>query len=274
LPTKKLLTRSFKSIDWDKFAIDIANLTLFSAPSRNLDGLVEQYNNGLRSVLDFHAPVRTRSVTLQPVNRWMTTEILAFKMNLRHFERCWRSRQLAIDFEFFPDSSAHLFEDAQGCSVSFFSSEVRQCRGDMRTLYRLVGELMGSTASPSLPTGSSDQEVADDLNQFFCSKVATLTSCFHSVTDSPRRSPGSATSSFVSTHGYDMQLFRIVPVFSEDVAELITSSKTTSCSSSSHSTGEQIRLPSCWPDLSHHQLIHHHCLFSYYLEACCHHSSH
>jgi exonuclease III len=72
-PTKKLLTRSFKSIDWDKFAIDIANLPLLSAPSCDLDGLVEQYNNGLRSVLDFHAPVRTRSVTLRPVNRWMTT---------------------------------------------------------------------------------------------------------------------------------------------------------------------------------------------------------
>ena len=76
-PTKKLLTRSFKSIDWDTFAIDIANLPLLSAPSCDLDGLVEQYNNGLRSVLDSHAPVRTRSVTLRPVNRWMTTEILS-----------------------------------------------------------------------------------------------------------------------------------------------------------------------------------------------------
>nr|CAH0108433.1 unnamed protein product [Daphnia galeata] len=38
-PTKKLLTRSFKSIDWDKFAIDIANLPLQSAPSCDIDGL-------------------------------------------------------------------------------------------------------------------------------------------------------------------------------------------------------------------------------------------
>ena len=124
-PTKKLLTRSFKSIDWDKFATDIANLPLLSAPSGDLDGLVEQYNNGLRAVLDLHAPARTRSVTLRPVNRWMTTEILAFKTKLRHFERCWRSRQLAIDFEIF---QTHLFtysEMLKAARSLFFSSEVR-----------------------------------------------------------------------------------------------------------------------------------------------------
>jgi hypothetical protein len=100
----------------------------------------------------------------------------------------------------------------------------------MRALYRLVGDLMGSTTSPSLPTRSSDQEVADDLNQFFCSKVSALT--LRSDTDSPRCSPSSPTSSFVSTHGYDMQLFRFVPVLSDDVAKLINSSKTTTTSCS------------------------------------------
>jgi hypothetical protein len=57
--TKKLLTRSFESINWEKFTTDIANLPLLSAPSDNLDGLVEQYKNGLRVVLDLNAPVQT-----------------------------------------------------------------------------------------------------------------------------------------------------------------------------------------------------------------------
>ena len=67
----------------------------------------------------------------------MTTEILAFKTKLRHFERCWRSRQLAIDFEIF---QTHLFTYLEMLKASrslFFSSEVRQCRGDMRALYLL-----------------------------------------------------------------------------------------------------------------------------------------
>jgi hypothetical protein len=181
--TKKLLTRSLKS-----------------RPSDNLDGLVEQYNNGLRAVLDLHAPVWTRTVTFRPVNRWMRTEILDTKSKLRHFERCWRSRKLAIYFEIFQTHLLTYSKMLKAARTLFFSTEVRQCRGDMRALYRLVRDLMGSTTKPSLPTRSSDQEVADDLNQFFCSKVSALTSRFHSDTDSPRCSPRPATSSFVSTH--------------------------------------------------------------------------
>jgi hypothetical protein len=117
-------------------------------------------------VLDIHAPVRTRTVTLRPVNRWMTTEILDTKTKLRHFERCWRSRQLAIDFEIFQTHLLAYSEMLKAARTLFFSTEVRQCRGDMRALYCLVGDLMGSTTKPSLPTRSSDQEVADNLNQF------------------------------------------------------------------------------------------------------------
>ncbi len=146
---------------------------------------ITTFNYGLRVVLDLHAPIRTQTVTLRPVNRWMTTEILDSKTKLRHFEHCWRSRQLAIDFEIFQTHLLNYSKMLKAARTLFSSTEVRQCRGDMRALYRLVGDLLESTTKPSLPTRSSDQEVADGLNHFFCSKVSALTSRFHSDTGPP-----------------------------------------------------------------------------------------
>jgi len=101
-PTKRVLTRSTKSINWDNAAVDLANLPLICSPSDTLDGLVDQYNSGLRKVFDLHAPLRERLITLRPINRWITDEVLQHRINLRKKERCWRKWQLAIDILLLP----------------------------------------------------------------------------------------------------------------------------------------------------------------------------
>ena len=55
-PTKRVLTRSTNSINWDNVAVDLANLPLIWSPSDTLDGLVDQYNSGLRKVFTFTLP--------------------------------------------------------------------------------------------------------------------------------------------------------------------------------------------------------------------------
>jgi hypothetical protein len=61
-PVCEVQTRPLKSIDPDAFLADIRELSLLVSPSDSLDGLVQQYNDGLRSVLDKHAPLRLKKV--------------------------------------------------------------------------------------------------------------------------------------------------------------------------------------------------------------------
>ncbi len=58
---------------------DIRELPLLVSPSDSLDGLVQQYNDGLRSVLDNHAPLRLKKVVLRPTVPWWATKLIKKK---------------------------------------------------------------------------------------------------------------------------------------------------------------------------------------------------
>ena len=61
LPLKRVTFRSYKSFVLDNFLSDLASLPLIVDPSDSFELLVEQYNVGLRTVLDLHAPLRTKN---------------------------------------------------------------------------------------------------------------------------------------------------------------------------------------------------------------------
>jgi hypothetical protein len=52
-------------------------LPLFSSPASTMDGLVSQYHGDLSSLLDAHAPVRTKVAVIRPANQWLSEEVLA-----------------------------------------------------------------------------------------------------------------------------------------------------------------------------------------------------
>ena len=66
-----------------------------------LDILVYQYENLLRSLLDRHAPIKRRVVTVRPSAPWYSTEISQNKHIRRKLERKWRSTLLPSDRELY-----------------------------------------------------------------------------------------------------------------------------------------------------------------------------
>ena len=95
---KKLVTfRKLSSIDFINFCSDVSNSSLprlFAAPVPCLDDLIIQYNNVLSSILDIHAPVKTKTVTLRPAAPWYSEEINNLKKHRRRLERRWRRTKL------------------------------------------------------------------------------------------------------------------------------------------------------------------------------------
>ena len=103
------------------------------------------------------------------------------------------------------------------------------CIGDKRALFRLVGDLTGSTAPQLLPDRPCLQDTADDLGAFFASKISTIRSNLDRAADSG--SPSDALppeQSFLCQHK-DTDLLRLRTVSTEEVIKLIGSLPAKSC---------------------------------------------
>ena len=104
---KKLITfRKLRSIDFNKFGSQVLNSnlpSLFAEPLPCLDTLITQYNDVLSSILDIHALLGTKTVTLRPAAAWYSEEISSLKKHRRRLERRWRRTKLPADRQLFID---------------------------------------------------------------------------------------------------------------------------------------------------------------------------
>ena len=94
---KEIAYRNLKRINFDRFREDIINSALMESDTLSLDGLIERYNTTLTSLLNDHAPIRKKVVTLRPANPWFTPEIQMEKVTRRRLERRWRKTRLTVD---------------------------------------------------------------------------------------------------------------------------------------------------------------------------------
>ena len=73
IDNKVITFRKLLLVDLNNFGSDVLNSSLpslFAAPLSGLDNLIIQYNDVLSSILDIHAPLRTKTVTLRPAAAW------------------------------------------------------------------------------------------------------------------------------------------------------------------------------------------------------------
>ena len=66
-PVKKSVCyRELRKIDVEQFQQDIKSSVLFTDPSEDPSGIISQYEHVLGDLLDRHAPVKTKILTLRP----------------------------------------------------------------------------------------------------------------------------------------------------------------------------------------------------------------
>ena len=69
---KQVVYRKLKSIDVDRFTDDIGTSSLCQNPPEDLNALINCYDSTLSSVLNQHAPLQSRSITIRSRAPWLT----------------------------------------------------------------------------------------------------------------------------------------------------------------------------------------------------------
>ena len=91
--------RKLRSLDIESFCEDILTSPLLQHQVVELNALVDQYDNVLRSLLDLYAPLKQQTVTLRPSAPWYEPKVVVQKNIRRRLERKWRSTRLLCDRE-------------------------------------------------------------------------------------------------------------------------------------------------------------------------------
>jgi len=85
----------------EAFRLDLIDMPLIANPAAEVDGLIDQDNVGLASLLYKHAPLRQREITVRPENFWNTGEIETTRRSQHSTEttllRVYNDLLLAVD---------------------------------------------------------------------------------------------------------------------------------------------------------------------------------
>ena len=94
---KAVSYRQLKNIDTEQFKIDISSSDTLNNATGSADEILERYSLGLTTLLNRHAPLIHRTITLRPNTSWYTETLRDAKRCRRKKERKWRRTNSEAD---------------------------------------------------------------------------------------------------------------------------------------------------------------------------------
>lgn len=223
---KPAISRSFRrinSIDTTCFIHDVSCSALITNPPTDIDALVALYNSTLTSVLDKHAPLRTKVVHSPKSNPWYTPAIQALKAARRGLERQWRSCKTSDNLRLLRNATNAYHKSLLAAKKLFYANLVESSRTNPRQLWKTINSILHrNPTTSSVPTNIPSASIAQCLASFFGDKIVKLQSAIPVTATSPH-TPGP---SFTPPQ---LTFFR--PASVDEITRLILSSPNKQCES-------------------------------------------
>ena len=173
-PKQVLKSRKLCNVNLHKLRQDINSSTLVKSPSSDITELCDQYDAVLSSILDEHAPLRTRIITLRPHAPWYNNEIRKQKTICRKRERCWRRSGLASDYQSYVDQCLVVKNTIFKSKMDYYSNLIDEAGNDNKSLFRTIDRLLHRKPEKCLPSCSSATELANNFITFFENKIINI----------------------------------------------------------------------------------------------------
>ena len=162
--------RKLRSLDIESFCEDILTSPLLQDQAVELNALVDQYDNVLRS-LNLYAPLKRRTVTLRPRAPWYKPEVVVQKNIRRRLERKWRSTRLLCDREQYVHQCYVVNNLIGSLKSTYYTDIINEHSSDQRILFKTVGKLLQKSTNKRYPPSSDDTALANSFADFFTSKI-------------------------------------------------------------------------------------------------------
>lgn len=220
---KVISSRKLCTLDIDSFCEDVRNSSIVQEQPMDLDSAVHQYDNVLRSLLDQHAPLRKRLVTIRPAAPWYSPNVAAEKRIKRRLERKWRKSRLQSDREAYQYQCCVVNNLISSLKSTYYTSLINDHSSDQGMLFRTVNKLMQKSHETRYPPSRSNALLADSFADFFTAKVERI----HTALETRNRNLLLADDDISPTVAVELNNFH--EVSQEDVKEFAYKPLSKSC---------------------------------------------
>ena len=142
LERMEITYRKLRSVNMDSFNEDLKQSDLLTTNAFDLMDLTEKYENTLTEILQRHAPLKRRMITLRLSAPWYHEGISNAKRKRRRLEHRWRSSRLCVDRQMFVDQCQVVNKMLRDAKCSYYSSIISENASDPKILFNAVDKLL------------------------------------------------------------------------------------------------------------------------------------
>jgi exonuclease III len=222
---KHVSYRKFRDINVDAFKEDVKS-TIINIKEESVDNLLEAFNTGLKDLINVHAPLCHRAITLRPNAPWYSDELRMAKRQKRKLERQWHKSKLEVHRLIYRDYCCTVNKLLIKTRSDYYLGKIVECGRDQKGIYRIAKHLLGEKMSSILPDHLVAEDLANRFQDYFTEKIILI---FKSI--SPNYPLEALTTPALRevTSNPNVELTAFEPTTNKEVRGIIMSSSTTSC---------------------------------------------
>ena len=180
-PIRKLVvSRNFRAMDGSAFLQDISALNLQDYVFSEISDAVDTYNSKLGCILDKHAPLSSKTVTVRPNTEWYDQSIHEQKVKRRRPERKAKKTGLPCDYLTLKIQVKHVNCLCDKAKMEYHRNKIIEPKTDTRKLFNTARILLSGKADPVYPTDSPPHALPNKFAEFFKNKVLNIHSSIES----------------------------------------------------------------------------------------------
>ena len=182
----------------------------------------QQFNHGWMNLIDKHAPLKERVVTVRPKAPWYNSEIDKAKRLRRKLENNWLKTKSQTDHDNFRQQCAVVNYLILKSKETFYNGKIVDCDDDQNLLFKVIDKILHNNYEPQLPSHNSHDELINKFADYFTEKIQSIrehitgTDAVNSVFDD-------------ENVFFDTKLSSLLPASEDELWMLISQSSNKSC---------------------------------------------
>ena len=125
-------------------------------------------------LLDKHAPLKNRIITLRPAAPWYTESIRVEKQKRRKLERLWRASGLAVHRQMYADQCNLVNKCIVDSKMDYYSGLIKENHSNPKSLFSNFDKMLHRKAEEKLPHSHDNVSLANEFANFFTDKITAI----------------------------------------------------------------------------------------------------